>query len=133
MVTIEYRNLAVLALFRFCTQANYDYTKEYTSQCVSTCNAYHNNTKLSLELLKYICLPTCMTGEGVYLPFSLSHLLHCHIIVFNKLFNRRIAIQLSGKYKQNVDILSEGPSTLSGNYKLVDETYNIAVNICSVG
>jgi hypothetical protein len=66
------------------------------------------NTKLSLEHLKYICLQTCMTGEGVYLSFPLSHLLHCHIIAFDKLFNRWIAIQLSGKYKQNVDILSEG-------------------------
>jgi hypothetical protein len=49
-----------------------------------------------------------MTGEGVYLPFPLSHLLHCHIIAFNKLFNRWRAIQLSEKWKQNVDILSEG-------------------------
>jgi hypothetical protein len=41
MVTIEYRTLAVLALFGFCAQASYDYTKEYISQCVSTRNAYH--------------------------------------------------------------------------------------------
>jgi hypothetical protein len=47
--------------------------------------------------------------------YTLIHPSYKHIIAFNKLFNRWIAIQLPGKYKQNVGILSEGPSTLSGN------------------
>ena len=46
-------------------------------------NVYHNNTKISLVLLKYICLPTCITQQGVYLLFFQSHVLHCHSIDYS--------------------------------------------------
>jgi hypothetical protein len=65
-------------------------------------NANHNNTKLSLQpVLKYICLPTCITRQFTFIPksYTLSQYI-INIIASNRRFYRRIAIQLVEKYKQ---------------------------------